>query len=405
MNSEKVRSIQWPLWAALFFDLIGFSFILIDLQLRAEDIGKAANVASVGWIIGLILGSTFVVQTIASPLWGRLGDRLGTKTIFIACTLLSASSMAVYAFADSFVLMLVSRLIAGFGSANVAAAQAAISTRFGGTDRTVALGRIGAAIMTGLIIGPVLGGPLAKHFDGIRPGFGQEVLGLTGCGLSVLGVILVLIFADMPKGELSQDKFSLAGGSLLKAFPAVIPLMTAASVAWFSLAMLEGTFGRLLRVILGQESVQAEFGFVFGFESALALVIQAFLLKWILDKLGEKRALVFSYFGLGLGLAAWPFSPNFAFVFVPSLLFAIGTGISSPAINSVCSRVIPEDRQGELFGLMQSARGIGFAVGPLIGGILFDVKPGLPYYVAAGVCVISGLMITRQRLPDPQESV
>jgi DHA1 family multidrug resistance protein-like MFS transporter len=393
MSIKNGSRKEWPLWAALLFDLIGFSFILIDLQLRAEDIGKKAGIENVGWIIGLILGSTFVIQTLVSPLWGRLGDRFGTKMAFTACTVLSAGSMAIYAFADSFGLMLLSRIIAGFGSANVAAAQAAVSARFEGANRTAALGRLGAAISTGLIIGPVFGGPIAEYW-------GQIPLGLIGCGLSLLGVLLVVFLADMPAGEFGQSTFSLAGKSLLKSFPAVIPMMTAAGVAWFSLAMLEGTFGRLLRVVLQQDSVHTEFGIVFGFESGVGLIIQAFLLKGIVTRFGTKKALLFSYLSMAAGLALWPLAPNFAFIFIPSIFFALGQGISSPTVSSACSHLVDEDRHGELFGLLQSARGIGFALGPVIGGILFDWGPRIPYFSAGAVCVISGLLIYRQQIPD-----
>ena len=76
-------------------DLVGFGMLIPSVQLRAERLGAR------GWLIGALLSSMFVVQTIASPLWGSLSDRVGRKPVVLACTALSAISMLVYAQASS----------------------------------------------------------------------------------------------------------------------------------------------------------------------------------------------------------------------------------------------------------------------------------------------------------------
>ena len=98
--------------------------------------------------------------------------------------------------------------------------------------------------------------------------------------------------------------------------------------------------------------------------------------------------------GIGLGLT--PFAPNLAWLFAYSTLYAVGAGVANPTINALCSAVTPSDRQGEMFGLLQAARSVGFLLGPLLGGILFDWRPEAPYVLAAAVMLVAGLLARRE---------
>ncbi|MES1227148.1 MAG: MFS transporter, partial [Armatimonadota bacterium] len=120
--------------AAVFLDMLGFGMLIPGVQLRLESFGAQ------GWLIGLVQSSTFMIQTLVSPLWGRFGDQVGRKTVFVTCTMLSALSMGIYAVAPSVLLIALSRVVAGFGGANVSAAQALVAGS--AEDRTANLGRI-----------------------------------------------------------------------------------------------------------------------------------------------------------------------------------------------------------------------------------------------------------------------
>ena len=107
------RRARAGILALAFLDLAGFGMLIPSVQLRAESLGAR------GWLIGAVLASMFVVQTIASPLWGGLSDRVGRKPVVLACTALSAVSMLVYAHAASIWIVLAARVLAGLGAANV----------------------------------------------------------------------------------------------------------------------------------------------------------------------------------------------------------------------------------------------------------------------------------------------
>jgi MFS family permease len=389
--------IEAPLLVAIFLDLLGFGMIIADFQLRADSLMPR------GWptgaVIGGLLASTFVAQVLISPRWGVASDRIGRKPVIVLCTLLSAAAMYVFAAADGVLWLLISRILAGLGGANVAVAQAVVSDHLDEEHRAAAMGRLGAAISAGLILGPVAGGVLAVAGS-------NNLVGLVAGSASLTGAILLAAFLYTPPRTEHTDlgKPPLIDLRLVREFPKLRRLVLIAAVSWFSLAMLEGTFARLLKDLFAYD--QRHFGLLFAFESLIAVIVQAVLLGFIRKRVGETPLLRVAYILQGLGLALTPAAVwvtslmvPLAALFVASTLFALGSALANPTVNSACSHLTPKERQGEMFGVLQSARSIGFLAGPLIGGILYDFKPWLPYVGAALVCVVASMLVPSTDAP------
>lgn len=371
-----MNKVGFVLVTAVFLDMLGFGMLIPGVQLRLEAMG------AVGWMIGLVQSSTFVIQTGVSPYWGRLGDRIGRKSVFVWCTLLSALSMGVYAVAPGILWIALSRIIAGFGGANVSAAQAVVA----GTveDRTANLARLGAALSAGLVMGPALGGFVAKFA-------GAFWVGVIACAASLAGALLALALLPKDKPSPSEPGQAKIKTNLLRDHSQLRALVVIAAVAWFSLSCLEGTFGRLIHAQHGFGEL--EFGMLFGFESAVALVVQGFLMKDLAKRVGENKLLVGGFALQGLGLALTPLAPGLAALFGTSFFYSLGSSVANPTLQSRASKLVDESRHGELFGLMQSARSIGFVLGPSVGGVLFDWYHPLPYFLAGGVCLVASVLV------------
>ena len=365
--------IETPLLFAIFLDLVGFGMTFPDVQLRAQQYGAP------GWMIGAILASYYPVQMIASPRWGKLSDRIGRKPVLILCGLLSAASMVIYGLGNNLIAMVLSRIAAGFGAANVVIAQAYLSDAKEEKDRAAAQGRMSAAVSAGLVLGPVIGGFLAKAG-------GNFLLGMAAAAASGIGVLWILIAVPSQsapdKRETGQKRVSV---SLLKDYSALRRLFFIAVIGWFALACLEGTFGRLIQRTLGFG--QLEFGLLLSLE-ALVAVIQGALYAPIAKQLEARALMSLSYLLQGLGLAFMPFAPSLVALAILSTLFGLGVGLATPTINGRASVLTPPARQGEVFGLLQSARAFGFLFGPILGGALFDARAQAPYLMA-GVCLLA----------------
>ncbi len=388
---------ELPLLLAVFLDLAGFGMVLPDIQTRLEGMGAR------GWLIGAVFSSYFVAQAVASPLWGRWSDRVGRKPVLLWCGSLSAAALLLYAGAGSVAWLFASRVLAGLGGANVVAAQAYLADTSEDAERTNALGRMGVAITGGLLLGPVIGGFLSSVG-------GHVLLGGIAAALSFSGVLwIALSVRSVPPGRPTDDTKGTKGATVTRGFdwgwnllrdvPAARGLFLLAAGAYFALACLEGTFGRLILHKLGLGALY--FGLIFGYEAFLGVVTQTVILPWTNRRFPPYTLLRFAYLMQGVGLAVTPLAPNLWCLFAASTLFAVGTGLANPTVQGVGSAAVPPDRQGELFGLLQATRSLGFLVGPILGGVLFDWHPEAPYFLAGAVLALAGVATVLPASPVP----
>ena len=396
MIPSEERRAEWVLLFCVLLDLLGFGMIIAEFQLFAERLVPKGW--PVGMIVGAILASTFIVQVWASPRWGAWSDRVNRRYAFVTVNAISGSSMVLYALSQNLPMLLASRLLSGIGAANVAIAQAYVTSLYSGPSRTAALGRLSASINAGLILGPALGGFISHQF-------GHGMVGFVAGGFSLLGTLLA--FATLPdrKPEATADATPKKTGNIaiLREFPDLRPLILVATVAWISLATLEGTFLRLIHRLFQYDS--REFGLIFSYESLLGFLIAGFLLPILIKRLGERNLLRMAYLTQGLGLVLNPFAgvfglPPLIILFAASTVYSLGASCANPTINGLASQMLPEARHGELFGLLQSTRSFGFIVGPIVGGAVFDLNPAAPYLFAGVVCVVAAALV---RVPAPPE--
>ncbi len=386
-----MRRNEVPILLAVFLDLVGFGMAFPDVQLRAEALGAS------GFVIGFLLASLFAVQLVVSPKWGALSDRIGRKPVAVFCTFLSALAMLVYALSDSLWGILFSRVVGGFAAANVVVLQAYLADLTSESERGAVMGRIGAAISVGLIAGPFFGGQLAQAG-------GSKLLGLVAAGASGLGALILLVGMKTvkPPAKEKPPKTPFIDPRLLRDLPDLRAMFMLAAVAWFALACLEGTFGRLISskfefplASLGMifTKPQGASGAVFGFESLISFLIQGLLFAWIAKRTSYKNLLSIGFLMQGIGLLLTPFAPGFGLILAFSAIYSAGSAFANPTINTICSAKVPENRQGELFGLLQSARSVGFLIGPMLGGVLFDLAPSAPFVLAGSVAIIATWLV------------
>ena len=395
LTPVRPRSTEIALLIAVFLDMVGFTMLIPDIQLRAETM--LAGFSFKGPIIGALLQATFIVQLFASPRWGRLADKTGRRRVFVICQWISALAMLIYGFAGSIALLFVSRVLAGFGGANVSVAQAMAAVA-AGDDRKRVLGWVSATLSAGMIFGPAVGGMLA-HSSGSR------LIGVAGAIISFAGgaIVLALVPKDDPSTSSEEQIESKKGNfgfdfTIFKSYPSLLPFFWIAVTASFALATLEGTFGRLIRAMLGYD--QREFGIIFSYEALLGIFISVVVLVWLGKRMCDTSILRLGYIAQGIGLGLNPlagalvsFAPGMVWLLIASTFFAFGSGIVGPTLSTLASNTVPEEIQGELFGTMQAARTVGFIIGPILGGFLFDIWHPGPYVFAAIVCLVVAIAL------------
>jgi DHA1 family tetracycline resistance protein-like MFS transporter len=119
------------------------------------------------------------------------------------------------------------------------------------------------------------------------------------------------------------------------------------------------------------------------------------------DRFGRKPVLIISLFMLGIDYLITALSPTIAWLFVGRILSGI-SGASYTTANAYIADVTPPEKRAANFGLTGAAFGIGFVVGPAIGGLLGQYGTRIPFFAAAalaGANALFGLLVMKESLP------
>jgi DHA1 family tetracycline resistance protein-like MFS transporter len=108
------------------------------------------------------------------------------------------------------------------------------------------------------------------------------------------------------------------------------------------------------------------------------------------DRFGRRPVILLSNLGLGLDYIVMALSPTIGWLFVGRIISGI-TASSIPTGMAYIADVVPKEKRAGAFGLIGVAFGLGFILGPAIGGPLGDISPRLPFWVAAGFSLTNWL--------------
>lgn len=138
----------------------------------------------------------------------------------------------------------------------------------------------------------------------------------------------------------------------------------------------------------GNTANAAEVLGVFGTAWALMQFIFSPLLGALSDRYGRRAVILISCLGLALDYFLMALAPNLAWLFVGRVISGICAASFSTGFAYVADITPPEERAAKM-GLMGAAFGIGFVIGPAFGGVLGDIDPRLPFWVAGALALVN----------------
>jgi DHA1 family multidrug resistance protein-like MFS transporter len=350
-----------------------------------------------GGIVGLLVAAFSLTQLLFSPFAGRLSDKFGRKKMIIIGMIVFAVSEAMFGFASSSALLFVSRLLGGIAAAMIMPAVMAyaadVTTK---EQRAKGMGFINAAITTGFIIGPGIGGYIAEF--GIRaPFYAAAVAGLVAALIN-----LISLRESRPvkeEGASAAPSLSKGQGGLRSQLrhsyrePYFLSLIIV-FVLSFGLANFETVFGLFVDHKFGYEP--KDIAFIITFGSIAGAVVQVTIFSWILEKFGEKRVISICLLFAGLFIFLTLFVHQFWLVFAVTFIIFLAIDILRPAISTQMS-MVAKDQQGYVAGLNSAFTSLGNIAGPVIAGFLFDIDINYPYTLACLVLLVSFLLTLSER--------
>jgi DHA1 family multidrug resistance protein-like MFS transporter len=365
----------------LFFTMIvvmmGFGIIIPILPFYIESFGAS------GKELGLLMAIFSIMQFIFAPIWGTLSDRFGRKPILVIGVFGNALSLLFFGLSTQMWMMYASRALAGIlSSATMPTAMAYIGDTTEAKNRGGGMGVIGAAMGVGMVLGPGIGGSLAKTNLSL-PFF-------VAAALSLLAMILILIILpeSLAKEERQTDQ-KISGPSFRYLWKALMGpmgfLLLLAFIVSFALTNFEGVFGLYAQYRYDYDPVHV--GFVLTVVGIVSAVAQGGLTGPLTKRFGEtnviKASLISSavWFVLML-LPKTPFG-----VYLTVGFFVLSNAMLRPAISAIISREA-QSGQGIAMGLNNAFMSLGRIIGPLWAGTMFDINLTLPYISGSIVMAI-----------------
>lgn len=368
------------IFLTVFIDLIGFGIIMPILPYYAQEFGAK------GLGFGALVFAFSGMQFLSTAVLGRVSDRVGRRPIILTTTILNAAGYVLFAFAGSYPLLLLARLISGFAGGNISAAQAYIADITSPAERSRGMGLLGAAFGLGFTLGPAIGG-VAAHFGG------HMAPGLVAAVLSIANFVSAYLILPESLGHEHRTRrplldFGHIGDVLSRR--RLRPLMTVWGLAPFAFAGYTVALPLYAAHAFQWTATQLSVFFIeVGLTSA---IVQGLLFGKLAPRFGERALLLGGLFGMALGIGGVPFLPSGLALYVWTFILAFSNSLFAPAATGLVSVYAGPAEQGTVLGAAQAIAALGRSLGPLALGLGYDRLGGTAAFLTAGaVMALAGL--------------
>nr|AIA13090.1 Tetracycline_Resistance_MFS_Efflux_Pump [uncultured bacterium] len=168
------------------------------------------------------------------------------------------------------------------------------------------------------------------------------------------------------------------------------------------LGIIVPVFPKLIGELIHSDvSTAARYGGWLTFAYAIMQFFFSPVLGNLSDKFGRRPVLLFSLLGFGIDYIFLSFAPTIGWLFVGRIIAGITGASFTTATAYIADISAPEDR-AKNFGMVGAAFGLGFIIGPVVGGLLGQYGARVPFLAAAGLTFINllyGYFVLPESLP------
>lgn len=391
------------IFALVVVDVIAMGVVIPVLPKLVESF-KGGDTAAAAEVYGVFGTAWALMQFLSMPVLGALSDRFGRRPVILVSCFGLGLDYLLMALAPNLAWLFVGRVISGITGASFSTAFAYIADVTPAEKRAAAFGMVGAGFGLGFTLGPALGGVLG----GVDPRLPFWVAG----GLTLLNAAygFFVLPESLPKEKRAAFAWKRANpvGSLgllrshreLYGIAAVLFLMQLSHVVFPAVTVL------YMGYRYGWEEMAV--GLVLAAVGVCSMIVQGGLIRPVVKRIGERRAL-----GAGLafgaaGLAIYGLAPTGA-IFLAGIPVMALWGLAGPSAQSLMSRRVDPSEQGQLQGATSSLQAITGMIGPTLFTQVFAQSiatgegphvPGMAFLVAAAMLVVAGgiaWLVTRER--------
>jgi DHA1 family multidrug resistance protein-like MFS transporter len=387
--TQRRRGIT-ALMLSTFFSWAGF-FLVIPLVAvhYVDDLGWAAGT------VGIVLAVRQLTQQSLTTVFGMVADRVGPKPLITIGMLIRVLGFVSMAWADSFVTVLGSLLLAGIGGSMFESPKAAAFAALAAPEERQRLfSKVGVVSGVGTTVGTQVGALLIPY--------DFSVVCLVGAAAYV--VIFVQMMVLLPHIRVSTGSHSAVAGLGLvfhdRRFMAFLIILCG---YWFCTTQFGLTITLAATRITGSD---AAVSWIYAVNAVatigLGYILPRFLERWM----SSLMLLISGTLILGGGLALVGFAGSTLAILIAAAVFSLGSILSRPGQETVIANLADPAARGTYFGVAALSLAVGGSLGNYLGGVIYSSGSGEgnaagPWLVFAGVAVVTSiaLVVYRARYP------
>ena len=406
LNKNRSAALGF-IFVTILIDVIGFGIIIpvipsLIQKLTGGDMSVASRYG------GFLMFAYAIMQFLFAPVLGNLSDRYGRRTIILISLFGFGIDYLLLAWAPNIVWLFIARIISGITGASITTASAYIADISTPEKRAQNFGLMGAAFGLGFIIGPLLGGVLGQ--------FGERVPFFFAAGLSLVNWLygFLILPESLPKEKRRDFDWKRANpvGSLLhlKKYPALTGLILSLTFIYVGAHAVQSTWSYYTIKKFNWNTGMV--GYSLAFVGLMVAIVQGGLIRIVIPKLGQARALFVGLMMYTIGMFLFAFASSTWMMFAFCFIYCLG-GIAGPALQGIISQHVPSNEQGELQGALTSLMSATSIFGPLVMSNLFShfsrdnyayYFPGAPFIAGAAFFLVSTL-ISYKSLHDEKRAM
>ena len=354
---------------SVFLCGIGFSIITPVVPFLVQT--YTSNTGEQAIVVTLLTSVYAVCVFFAAPGLGALSDKYGRRPLLLVCLLGSAIGYLIFGMGGSLWVLFVGRIIEGITGGSISTIFAYFADIIPREQRTKYFGWVSAVAGVGTIIGPTLGGLLAK--------FGYSVPMYFGAIVTLVNVVYGFLY--MPESLNENNRLKEITFVRLNPFTQLIDilsmknlkrLLVSAFLLWIPNGSLQAIFSQFTMDTFNWKP--ALIGLMFSIMGFQDIISQGFIMPKLLIKLSDKQiailGMVSEIIGYSLIAASCLFS-FYPFLIVGMFIFGFGDSIFGPSFNGMLSKSVDSSEQGRIQGGSQSIQALARIIGPIIGGQIY----------------------------------
>lgn len=370
-NTEQTVDKKALIFGLMSVFLCGIGFTIIAPVVPFLVQPYISNPGDQAIVVTLLTSVYAVCVFFAAPGLGALSDRYGRRPVLLVCLLGSAIGYLVFGIGGALWVLFAGRIIDGITGGTISTIFAYFADIIPPEQRTKYFGWVSAVVGVGTVIGPTLGGLLAK--------FGYSIPMYFGAIITLLNVVYGFFF--MPESLDKNNRLKEITFVRLNPFTQLADvlsmknlkrLLVSAFLLWIPNGSLQAVFSQFTIDTFSWQP--ALIGLMFSIMGFQDIISQGFIMPKLLIKLSDKQIAILGMVSEIIGYSLIAASALFSFypLFITGMfIFGFGDSIFGPSFNGMLSKSVDSSEQGRIQGGSQSIQALARMIGPIIGGQIY----------------------------------